>query len=92
MALETCDIDVTINTICPGYVLTPLVERQIKEQASLHGISEDDVIEQIMLAPMPKRVFVTTPEMAETAAFLMTAHARNITGQEIVMDGGWTVR
>jgi 3-hydroxybutyrate dehydrogenase len=92
MALETCDIDVTINTICPGYVLTPLVERQIKEQASLHGISEDDVIEQIMLAPMPKRVFVTTLEMAETAAFLMTAHARNITGQEIVMDGGWTVR
>ena len=73
-------------------MLTPLVEKQIKEQAILHGISEDDVIEQIMLAPMPKGVFVTAAEMAETAAFLMTAHARNITGQEIVMDGGWTVR
>ncbi|MFL2870464.1 MAG: 3-hydroxybutyrate dehydrogenase [Pirellulaceae bacterium] len=92
MALETCDVDVTINTICPGYVLTPLVEKQIAEQAALHGINADEVVEKIMLAPMPKGVFVTTEEMAETAAFLMTEHARNITGQEIVMDGGWTVR
>lgn len=92
LALETSDVDITINTICPGYVLTPLVEKQIQEQATLHGISEDEVIEKIMLAPMPKGVFVTPEEMAETASFLMTKHARNITGQEIVMDGGWTVR
>ena len=92
LALETSDVDITVNTLCPGYVRTPLVEKQIADQAALHDISEDEVIGKIMLGPMPKGVFVTTEEMAETAHFLMTKHARNITGQEIVMDGGWTIR
>lgn len=92
LALETSDVDITVNTVCPGYVRTPLVEKQISEQAALHHISEEEVIDKIMLGPMPKGVFVTTEEMAETAQFLMSKHARNITGQEIVMDGGWTIR
>ena len=85
-------MDITINTICPGYVRTPLVEKQIAAQAKSHGISEQEVVEKIMLEPMPKKAFVTVEEVAGTVAFLMSAAARNITGQAIVIDGGWTAR
>jgi 3-hydroxybutyrate dehydrogenase len=92
VALETADVDITINTICPSYIRTPLVEAQIADQAAAHGISEQEVIDKIMLDPMPKKAFITEEEVAETIAFLMSRHARNITGQAIVMDGGWTAR
>ncbi len=92
VALETGDVDITINTICPAYIRTPLVDAQIAAQAKAHGLSEQDVIEKIMLEPMPKKAFVTIEEIAGTVEFLMGAHARNITGQTIVMDGGWTAR
>ncbi len=92
VALETADVDVTINTICPTYVKTPLVEKQIADQARVHGISENEVIEQIMLKPMPKGVFISFEELAGIAAFLFSPSARNITGQAIVVDGGWTVQ
>jgi 3-hydroxybutyrate dehydrogenase len=92
IALETADTDVTINTICPSYVQTPLVDRQIADQARLRGIPEAAVVDQVMLAPMPKGVFVSCEELAGIAAFLMSAAARNITGQTIVVDGGWTAQ
>jgi 3-hydroxybutyrate dehydrogenase len=92
VALETADTDITINTICPSYILTPLVENQIADQAKHHGLTPEEVVSQIMLAPMPKGQFVTIEEIAATAEFLTSPAARNITGQEIVIDGGWTAK
>ena len=92
VALETADTDITINTICPAYVKTPLVEQQIADQAENHGISEQEVIDNIMLAPMPKKAFVTVEEIADSVSYLMSSAARNMTGQAIVLDGGWTVQ
>lgn len=92
IALETGDVDVTINTICPSYVKTPLVQKQIAAQAKEHGISEAEVINNVMLLPMPKKSFISLVELVDTARFLMSASARNITGQTIVLDGGWTAR
>lgn len=91
-ALETGDAEITINTICPSYVLTPLVEKQIKSQAQTHGISEQEVIDKIMLEPMPKKRFISIEEIAGTIEFLISEHAKNIAGQTIVIDGGWTAR
>jgi len=92
LALETADVDITVNTICPSYMRTPLVDKQIAAQARAHGISEQEVIERIMLEPMPKKCFITPAEIAATIEFLATHAARNITGQTIVIDGGWTAR
>ena len=91
IALETADADITINTICPTYVKTPLVDRQIADQAARHGIPESEVISEIMLKPMPKGVFISIEELAGIATFLIGPHARNITGQTITVDGGWTI-
>lgn len=92
MALETGDVDVTINTLCPAYVKTPLVEQQIAAQAIENNMSEDDVINKIMLEPMPKKAFIEIEELAQTARFLISSAAKNITGQTIILDGGWTAR
>jgi 3-hydroxybutyrate dehydrogenase len=92
LALETGDCNVTINTLCPSYVETPMVRKQISAQALEHGISEQDVVEKIMLEPMPKKAFIGMNELAETAHFLMQDAARNITGQTLVLDGGWTAK
>lgn len=92
IALETADADITINTVCPTYVKTPLVDKQIADQARTHGIPEDQVIREIMLKPMPKGVFIGMDELAGITAFLISPHARNITGQTITVDGGWTVQ
>ncbi len=92
IALETGDVDITANTICPSYIRTPLVEAQIAAQAKANGMSETEVIEKIMLEPQPKKAFITFEEVAATAAFLMSREARNITGQTIAIDGGWTAR
>ncbi|MBT3275550.1 MAG: 3-hydroxybutyrate dehydrogenase [Spirochaetales bacterium] len=92
IALETADCDITMNTICPAYVKTPLVEKQIANQAKSHGISEDEVINEIMLKPMPKGAFISIEELTGIAKFLISDAARNITGQEITVDGGWTIR
>jgi 3-hydroxybutyrate dehydrogenase len=92
MALETSDTDITINTICPAYVKTPLVEKQIKDQAIQHGISEEDVINKIMLEPMPKKSFIDIEEICATVCFLASKQARNMTGQALELDGGWTVK
>ena len=92
IALETADVDITVNTICPSYVRTPLVEKQIGDQARTHGIPESQVINEIMLKPMPKGVFIGIDELAGITAFLASPAARNITGQTIVVDGGWTAQ
>jgi 3-hydroxybutyrate dehydrogenase len=91
LALETASTDITINTICPTYVRTPLVDQQIAAQAKAHGLSEDEVVETIMLKPMPKGVFISFEELTGICEFLLSPSARNITGQAIVVDGGWTV-
>ncbi len=92
VALENADIDFTINTICPAYVRTPLVDAQIAAQCKEHQLSETEVIEKIMLAPMPQKAFIGVDEIAATAVFLTTAAARHITAQTLVLDGGWTAR
>lgn len=91
VALETADIDITVNTICPSYLRTPLVEKQIAAQSASHGIPPEQVIDQIMLGPMPKKAFITVEEVAAAVRFLISHGARNITGQSIVIDGGWTL-
>ncbi|MDX3775077.1 3-hydroxybutyrate dehydrogenase [Chromatiaceae bacterium AAb-1] len=92
VALENADKDITINTICPAYVKTPLVEQQIAAQAKEHNLTEQQVIEQIMLAPMPQKAFIDTDEIAASALFLCSHGARHITAQTLVLDGGWTAR
>jgi 3-hydroxybutyrate dehydrogenase len=92
VALETGDVDVTINTLCPAYVKTPLVEQQIAAQAKENNMSEEDVVNKIMLEPMPKKAFIEIDELAQTADFLIGNAAKNITGQTLILDGGWTAR
>ncbi len=92
VALETGDCDVTINTLCPAYVKTPLVEQQIAAQAQENNLTEDEVINKIMLEPMPKKQFISVEELADCARFLISPSARNITGQTMILDGGWTAR
>lgn len=92
VALETRDCDITINTVCPSYVMTPLVEAQIDSLARTHGMTREQVVEEIMLKPMPKRQFVSLGELNGTVEFLLSDAARNITGQCITIDGGWTAQ
>ena len=83
---------VTSNCICPAYVRTPLVESQISDQAKTHGISEDEVIEQIMLIEPAIKRLVEPGEVAEFAAFLCSPEASFVNGAALTMDGGWTAR
>ena len=92
VALETADTDITINTLCPTYVKTPLVDKQIADQARTRGIPESQVVSDVMLKPMPMGVFIEYDELAGTTAFLMSHAARNITGHTLEIDGGWTVQ
>lgn len=92
VALENGDKNITINTLCPAYVKTPLVEAQIAKQAIENGISEEDVVNKIMLEPMPKKAFIEPLELAQTAEFLMSDGAKNMTAQTLVLDGGWVAR
>ncbi len=92
LALETADCEITVNAVCPAYVRTALVEQQIADQAREHGLSTDRVIAEIMLAPMPKRRFIEISEIAAAIDYLASDAARNVTGQALVIDGGWTVR
>lgn len=92
LALENADVDVTINTICPVYVRTPLVEKQIEAQAREHDLTTERVVDEIMLKPMPKKAFVTVEEIAALTAYLLSNAARNVTAQAIAIDGGWTAQ
>jgi len=90
VALEGGAKGVTSNTICPSYVRTPLVENQIADQARTHGISEDEVVEKIMLTEPAIKRLIEPEEVAELAAFLCTPQASFITGASLKMDGGAT--
>jgi 3-hydroxybutyrate dehydrogenase len=92
IALEGAEHGVTSNCVNPAYVRTPLVEGQIADQARAHGLSEDQVIEQVMLAPAAVRRLIEPAEVAEAVAFLCSPTAASITGSSLVMDGGWTAR
>jgi 3-hydroxybutyrate dehydrogenase len=92
VALEAAEFGVTVNAICPGYVKTPLVEKQIPETARARGISEEDVVKHVLLAAQPTRRFVTTEEVAALAVFLCTGAAASITGTSLPIDGGWTAQ
>lgn len=90
-ALESAESGVTVNAVSPAYVRTPLVEQQIKSQSEVHGISTDEVIRKIMLAPMPQKELIEPAEVGEIVAFLCSHSARHINGHNLVIDGGWTV-
>jgi 3-hydroxybutyrate dehydrogenase len=92
VALEGGPRGVTSNCINPAYVKTPLVEKQIADQARIHGISEDEVIEKIMLTEPAIKRLIEPDEVAELAVFLCSREASFINGASIVMDGGWTAR
>ncbi len=92
VALEVAEKNITVNSICPGYVKTPLVMNQLADTARVRGISEEDVIKNVMLLNQPTKKFVEVEEIAETAVFLCSEHARSITGTHILVDGGWTAQ
>ncbi len=89
-ALETATDPITCNAICPGYVLTPLVEAQIPAQMKTHGMDRDTVVREVMLARQPSKEFATVEQLGGTAVFLCSAAADQITGTTISVDGGWT--
>ncbi|AKC07958.1 MULTISPECIES: 3-hydroxybutyrate dehydrogenase [Rhizobium/Agrobacterium group] len=91
-ALELAQTGVTVNAICPGYVLTPLVEKQIPEMAKVRGISEEAVKNDVMLELQATKQFVTIDDVAAAALFLASDAASNITGTHISVDGGWTAQ
>ena len=92
VALEAAEKGVTVNAVCPSYVRTPLVEKQIADQAKVHGISEDAVIRDIMLAPAALKRLLEPSEIAAYVRFLCSDDASGITGATQVIDAGWTAR
>jgi len=90
VALELAEDNVTVNAICPGYVLTPLAEKQIPDTAKARGITEAEVVRDVLLAAQPTKRFVTIEEVAALALFLAGDSAGSITGAIIPIDGGWT--
>jgi 3-hydroxybutyrate dehydrogenase len=90
IALETATFGITVNCISPGYVWTPLVEKQIPDTMKARGLTKDQVINDVLLAAQPTKQFVTVDEVAGIAVFLCSEGARNITGANISVDGGWT--
>ncbi|NOX81388.1 MAG: SDR family oxidoreductase, partial [Alphaproteobacteria bacterium] len=89
IALEGAEFGVTSNAICPGYVKTPLVEKQIPDTAKARGMSEEEVIEKVILAAQPTKQFVTVEQIAALAVFLCSENAAQITGAAHQIDGGW---
>lgn len=90
VALETAGQGITCNAICPGYVLTPLVEAQIPDQMKVHNMDRDTVIREVMLQRQPSREFATTAQIGGTVLYLCSPYADQVTGTTISVDGGWT--
>jgi 3-hydroxybutyrate dehydrogenase len=90
VALEVAEAGITVNAICPGYVWTPLVEKQIDDQAKAHRISREEVVRDVLLANQPNKRFATVEEMGALAVFLCSDAAASITGTALPVDGGWT--
>jgi len=92
VALEVAETGITVNAICPGYVLTPLVQKQIPDTARARGISEEQVVKDVLLAAQPTKQFVTVEQVASFAAYLASDSAASITGAVLSVDGGWAAQ
>jgi 3-hydroxybutyrate dehydrogenase len=92
VALETAEHGITVNAICPGYVLTPLVEKQIPETAKARGLSEEQVVRDVLLHAQPTHQFVTAEQIGALAVFLCGDSGAQITGAAIPIEGGWTAQ
>ena len=92
LALEGADAGISASAICPGYVRTPLVEKQIADQARAHGLAEERVLEEVILAPQAVKRMLEPEEVAEVTAFVLGPAGRAFTGAPVVMDLGWTAR
>jgi 3-hydroxybutyrate dehydrogenase len=92
VALETAEQGITCNSICPGYVRTPLVDKQIDDQAKAHGIPRDKVIRDVLLAKQPTKRFVEAEEIAAATAYLCSSEAASVTGIALPIEGGWTAQ
>jgi 3-hydroxybutyrate dehydrogenase len=90
VALETAEAGITVNAICPGYVWTPLVEKQIPDTMKARGLTADEVKRDVILHAQPTKEFVTVEQVAELAVWLCSDAAKSITGALLPMDGGWT--
>jgi 3-hydroxybutyrate dehydrogenase len=90
VALETATFGITANAICPGYVWTPLVEKQIPDTMAARGLTREQVIKDVLLTAQPTKEFVTVEEIAGLALYLTSDLARSITGAILAIDGGWT--
>jgi len=90
VALEVAEAGITVNAVCPGYVLTPLVRQQIPDTARARGISEEAVVRDVLLAAQPTKQFVTVEQVAAFAAFLCSDAGASITGAVLPIEGGWT--
>ncbi|WP_298430611.1 3-hydroxybutyrate dehydrogenase [uncultured Jannaschia sp.] len=90
VALETAEEPITANAICPGYVMTPLVESQIPDTMEKYGMDRETAIRDVLLTRQPSKEFATTDQLGGTALFLCSDHAAQITGTTISVDGGWT--
>ena len=92
VALEAATFGVTANAICPGYVWTPLVEKQIPETMAARGLTKEQVINDVLLHAQPTKQFVTSEEVAALAVYLASDAAKSITGVILPVDGGWTAQ
>jgi len=92
VSLETATFGITVNAICPGYVWTPLVEKQIPDTMAARGLTREQVINDVLLHAQPTKQFVTVDEVADLAVYLASDSARSITGAIIPIDGGWTAQ
>ncbi len=92
VALELAEKGITVNAVCPGYVWTPLVEKQIDDQAKAHKISREKVVRDVLLSKQPNKRFATVEELGAITTFLCTDGAASITGTSIAVDGGWTAQ
>jgi 3-hydroxybutyrate dehydrogenase len=92
LALEGADVGITATAVCPGYVRTPLVEKQIADQARVHGLPEDKVLDQVILAPHAVKELIEPSEVADVVAFLAGPSGRSFTGVPVTMDQGWSAR
>jgi len=92
VALEVAEAGITVNAVCPGYVLTPLVQQQIPDTARARGISEEAVVRDVLLHAQPTKKFVTVEQVAALTSFLCSEDAASITGAVLPIEGGWTAQ